>query len=268
MKIFIQISVGGFKVFDIDSFIHTHNDLRYIYMGEIYNVEQTRTHLVNYDMHGIRNETCGLFSCGNIEILFHNDTIDSLPTTMLFIKSGGNIHDKGEDRKISTLFVSEKISEYAFLKNLAIAKALEDKQTERLLWRLLTETFIDSKQVIAFDNSTWGELIRHIKHQEFSNRVENILGEGNQLVILRHEGSLSTIEEILPGLLNCHPYLVLTPTDFSKIKNGEKLNKQPSVLSKEFDFSFEELKSKARSAIKLFLTKVTNKLDNYTNTRK
>lgn len=247
-------------MFDIDSFIHEHNDIKYIIIEEIFNVEQTRTHLVNYDMHGIRNETCSLFSYGDLELLLHDDNYDSTTTSILFIKRFSNKYDDIKEWKVSALFVSTTPEDTNILKNLAIAKILEYKQTEELLWKLLTKRIIDNKQVIAFDNAAWKDLKSHIMNDELSDQVPKILKSCNQMMVLRYSLGISSISKKLPGLLNSQPYLVLTPMDVSKIKNGERLNKPTSSLPKEIDFSPEKLQSEVRK-LKSVLNHVTKKLD-------
>lgn len=267
MRIFIQISVGGFKIFDIESFIHDQNDLKYINIAEIRNVEQTRTYLVNNDLHGLRSEICGLFSNGDIEVLLQNDTFDTIATSILFIKRFGHQDESLTDEKISALFVSETSEETNFLRNLTIARISDDERTGVLLYELLTKRIIDNKQVIAFDNAAWKDLIIYIENKEFSDHVESILARSNQMILLHNGINPFTIIKRFPGLLNKQLYNVFSPNEFSKIKNGGKLNEPICVIPEEMDFSTndKDLKSKAQNLLKSVFDHVANKLDNYSD---
>ena len=77
MRIFIQKSVAGFKIFDIRAFLHNQESLTYATMSEIASTHSgennLRTHIIGNDSHGMRLETMRLFSSKTINLLVREE---------------------------------------------------------------------------------------------------------------------------------------------------------------------------------------------------
>ena len=82
MRIFIQKSVAGFKIFDVRAFLHNQESLTYATMSEIglthSGENNLRTHIIGNDSHGMRLETMRLFSSNAINLLLHEDYIEGV----------------------------------------------------------------------------------------------------------------------------------------------------------------------------------------------
>ena len=80
MRILIQMSIGGFKIFDINQFLHKSEGFCYAMMSEIasthHGEQNFRTHIILNDSHGMRLELMRLFSSNSISRQLQADGCD------------------------------------------------------------------------------------------------------------------------------------------------------------------------------------------------
>ena len=82
------MSVGGFKIFDIQQFLHKEDDFCYAFMSEIASthngMHNYRTHIIKDDSHGMRVELMRLFSSNSINLLLQNDVCEERNVRCLY----------------------------------------------------------------------------------------------------------------------------------------------------------------------------------------
>lgn len=257
------MSIGGFKVFDIDSFVHTENSMRYVFMNEIRDVAESRTHLVNSDMHGMRKDTCSLFSSADVELLYQEDLSYNSQTTILFIKKCGcNYDSMGRECKVSACFMSETPEDEMILRNLTVAVTSDDEATENLLGSLLSELIINDRQVLAFDDKVWEKLKNHVKSDNFTNRAKEVFEGGKQVVVIHEGRNIYDVRKKLKGLFNEQPYLVFVSENGKPKINDSKLS---MLTNRQIQIPIisevrEKISTMSRSSIGSILTQVADKL--------
>ena len=91
MRLFIQMSIGGFKVFDINQFLHKGENFCYAMMSEIasthHGEQNFRTHIIQNDSHGMRLELMRLFSSNSINIQLQDDVCEEKDIRCLYISN-------------------------------------------------------------------------------------------------------------------------------------------------------------------------------------
>lgn len=218
MKIFIQMSVAGFKVFDVQLFGHECELGRYALMSEISMTqngeENAHTHIIRNDMHGMRLETMHLFSSNDVNLLLHDDMLDRKSTRCLYVSKYSLTQDKfrrGCD--VSLCIMSEKDADIVMVNKLGHMLMIEQHQTVmENLQSMLRLDIIDDKQVLLFDESLWQSLYTTVMQYipvSSTPMIDGIAQGKTQVVVLGTGQDRVGLMRNMEGLFNNNLYWVL-----------------------------------------------------------
>jgi hypothetical protein len=222
MKIFIQMSVAGFKVFDVGEFRHECEKGRYALIEEIGatqdGTENFRTHIIRNDIHGLRLETLRMFSSNDIIMLLHDDTFEGKPSRCLYADKFALTKDKfNRDCDMSLCIMSENEEEVKIVNKFGHYLIVEEQQAlmEKMKFLLRRET-IDDKLVLLFDFPLWHTLCEIVLGGEPVTMTTSINFNGiargsTQVVVLGHGQDKGRVIYNMKGLFNQNLYLTLTP---------------------------------------------------------
>lgn len=124
MKLLIQISVSGFKIFDTATFPHKTDVGSYALMSEINETQkgntEYRTHITGLDTHEIPSGTLSLFSTSGVDYVLQDTRIGSIRNRLFYVSQNGITHDfHGRKCEVSFMLMSDNNDEIAFINKFA-----------------------------------------------------------------------------------------------------------------------------------------------------
>ena len=231
MKIFIQMSVGGFKIFDIQQFLHKEDDYCYVMMSEISSthngMNNYRTHIIKNDSHGMRVELMRLFSSNSIKFLLQNDVCEERNVRCLYMANIGNTKDEiNRSCDVSFCVMGENEEEYKLVNHIAYALiATKNDENTCQFGELLHTKILGDKQVLAFDTSIWNRLCKSLYKEKDSakdNAYIDIVNE-NQLVVLNGNLDFIKVYRENEKLFNDNPYIIINSMKLPLGKNSDNM---------------------------------------------
>lgn len=230
MRIFIQMSIGGFKIFDVNQFLHRNEKFSYAMMSEIasthHGEQNFRTHIIQNDSHGMRLELMRLFSSNSINIQLQDDLCDEKNVRCLYVANMGESKDEiNRSCDISFCFMGENIEEYELINYMAFLLVFKnDHEIRNKISGLLYTKVLNDELVLAFETSTWSEVCNHIKQQYVSARKSfTDVVNGKQLTVLNGNLDITKVYAKHKGLFNDNFYIVIKSNDIP-------LEKQPAYI--------------------------------------
>ena len=231
MKIFIQMSVGGFKIFDIQQFLHKEDDFCYAFMSEIASthngMHNYRTHIIKDDSHGIRVELMRLFSSNSISLLLQNDVCEERNVRCLYMANVGNTKDEiNRSCDVSFCVMGENEEENKLVNHIAYALIVtnNDEKTNQI-GELLHTKILGDKQVLAFDTTIWNGLCESLYKKDCSpkdNAYIDIVNE-NQLVVINGNLDFIKVYRENEKLFNDNPYIIINSKKLPLGKNSDNM---------------------------------------------
>lgn len=221
MRIFIQMSVGGFKVFDINAFHHECENGAYALISEISStqnsIENLHTHIIRNDMHGMRLETMRLFSSGDVTFLLHDDYFGGKPARCLFASKYSLTRDKFKrDCDVSLCLMSENEEDADMVNKFGYMFVTNSQSgVKEQLQTVLRLEVIDNRQVLLFDAPLWQCLCNEVAQCTPASATPVIDGIANgksQVVVLGRGQDRVGVKRNMEGLFNDKLYLVLRDT--------------------------------------------------------
>lgn len=261
MKFFIQMSIGGFKIFDVSEFQHKGADLSYALMEEIKSthdgINNCHTHIIRNDSHGLRLESMRLFSSNAINLLLQDEWYDGQECRMLYLANSGFTRDEiNRICDVSFCLIGQDIAEGQLLNKLAsilITTNCDDIKGQ--ISELLHTKVLDNQLVLAFETSKWQSLQEEIVQHELSNSqtTDYITQKNGQLVVLNGDLDFYHVERNFRPLFNKKSYSVFKSRHLPI--NSQNLE----VISNLHIGSHHNLKDKKEDAHD-FLNYIINKL--------
>lgn len=221
MRIFIQMSVAGFKVFDVNAFRHECERGRYALMSEIISTqnstENMHTHIIRSDMHSIRKETMGLFSSADVTFLLHDDYLGGNPARCLFASKYSLTRDKFKrDCDVSLCLMSENEEDIDMINKFGYMFVTNPQSgLKEQLQTVLRLEVIDNSQVLLFDAPRWQCLCNEVAQctpASATSVIDGIANGKNQVVVLGRGQDRVGVKRNMEGLFNDRPYIVLQDT--------------------------------------------------------
>ena len=215
MRIFIQKSVAGFKIFDVGAFLHNQESLTYATMSEIASTHSgennLRTHIIGNDSHGMRLETMRLFSSNAINLLLHEDYIEGVKCRCLFASHVGESKDElNRTCEISFCIMSETANDIDVINRLGYALlVMKDTSIAGNIEKLLDKVIIGDQLVLAFNNKLWEEtcsILNNLQTTESPELFDEIINRNSQVVVLNGDLLISKVHHNNNGLFNKNPY--------------------------------------------------------------
>lgn len=258
MRIFFQMSVGGFKIFDVREFSHKGEHGVYALMPEIAatheGIENYHTHIVKSDMHGMRYDILHLFSTRDLKIILQNDLYNNRLSRCLFIRDCARSQDGGRTCDIAFCVFSENEIEKDIVNKMAY-EVLVPRESRLLkeVPNLIHTVVIGNEQVLMFETQRWEALCHELEHiQVFHNNklASSIINGMEQVVVLYAQRNILNIINEQTNLFNDSPYYVLytneLPLESRTISTAAKEHEYLNKLSnpdKHHGAIFDALKS-------------------------
>ena len=220
MRLFIQMSIGGFKVFDINQFLHKGENFCYAMMSEIasthHGEQNFRTHIIQNDSHGMRLELMRLFSSNSINIQLQDDVCEEKDIRCLYISNIGESKDEiKRSCDVSFCVMGENAEEYELINGMAYLLVFKDSyEIRNKISGLLHTKVLDDELVLAFETSTWDDMCKNIKEQYESPKESftDLVG-GMQLTELNGNLDNAKVYEKHRGLFNDNLYMIIKSSD-------------------------------------------------------
>jgi len=221
MRIFIQMSVAGFKVFDINAFRHECENRVYALISEISStqnsIENLHTHIIRNDMHGMRLETMRLFSSGDVTFLLHDDYLGGNPARCLFASKYSLTRDEFKrDCDVSLCLMSENEEDIDMINKFGYMFVTNPQSgVKEQLQMVLRLEIIDNRQVLLFDAPLWQCLCNEVAQCTPASAtpvIGGIANGKNQVVVLGRGQDRVGVKRNMEGLFNDRPYIVLQDT--------------------------------------------------------
>lgn len=220
MRIFIQMSIGGFKIFDINQFLHKSEGFCYAMMSEIasthHGEQNFRTHIILNDSHGMRLELMRLFSSNSISLQLQDDVCDGKGVRCLYVADIGESKDEiNRSCDVSFCIMGEDLEEYELIDYMAYLLVFKNSNEIRSkISGLLHTKVLDDELVLAFETSAWDDMCKNIK-QQYASPKESFanLVDGKQLTVLNGNLDIAKVYEKHKGLFNDKLYMVIKSSD-------------------------------------------------------
>lgn len=258
MRIFFQISVGGFKIFDVREFSHKGEQGVYVLMPEIAatheGTENFHTHIVKSDMHGMRYDILHLFSTRDIKIILQNDLYNNRNSRCLFIRDCAKSQDGGRTCDIAFCVFSEDDIEKDIVNKMAFDVLVQrESRLLKEIPNLIHTVIIGNEQVLMFETLRWEALCHELEHIQVcqKNKLGNSIINGSEqfVVLYKNNNKFKVINE-QTSLFNDSPYYILytneLPLESKTISTATKDHEYLKKLSnpdKHHGFIFDALKS-------------------------
>lgn len=214
MKFFIQMSIGGFKIFDVSEFQHKGADFSYALIEEIKSthdgIKNYHTHIVRNDSHGLRLESMRLFSLGTINLLLQDEWYDGQECRMLYLANCGFTKDEiNRICDVSFCLIGQNVAEWQLINKLAsilITTNCDDAKSQ--ISELLHTKVLDNHLVLAFETSKWKSLQDKIVQHELNNNqtTEYLTQQNGQFVVLNGDLDVHRVERDFRTLFNKKSY--------------------------------------------------------------
>lgn len=222
MRIFVQYSVSGFKIFDTSRFTHPIDGGRYCTMKEISETNKggiAGTHIINSDLHGLSHGVVQLFTSPLVDMLLQTTIFEEQEQIMLFINHVGISVNQKRDCNIVVLLVSEHGNEKALLSKMALL-LLSEKRNSLLtfLSELLDKRLFGEEFVLFYNEDGWQSVITFVNENAASCDVTD--GSGFSQLLLPAQGKdAREIFQKLSCVFNKKPYHILhgIKTPFEKL---------------------------------------------------
>lgn len=153
IRIYCQYSVGGFKIFNLNSFPHTIEGQKYVAMSEIKDAKEAELQ----DIFVTRNYNCQL----DLSIMYY---FSSYQVSCMILHGCGESHDETtlflrNKESISYAFASKEPEDIRLMTRIAQVWTLRNKkQLTDLLANMVSEKVIDDKMVLSFDETIWQQI--------------------------------------------------------------------------------------------------------------
>ena len=221
MRVYIQMSVAGFKIFDINQFQHESKKGRYALMSEIASTQDgsnnAHTHIVRSDMHGMRLETMSLFSSRDVTMLLHDDFCEGIPARCFYANRYSLTTDKfNRECDVSLCLMSECDDDKKLINKFGYTLMYE-KQSDVLaeLQNVLRREPLVDETVLLFDTALWQTLCDRISQRAITpttQMIDSIAKGDTQVVVLGKGQDKHGAVQNRQGLFNKDKYLVLLPS--------------------------------------------------------
>lgn len=236
MRIFVQMSVGGFKVFDVAAFAHECDQGRFALIREIADTQQgikdSQTHIIRNNMHGMRLETMRLFSSPDVSLLLHDDWFNDEPVRCLFVAQAGLTKDTFQRQcDVSYCVMGQNEQENEQVNSLAYAIAvLRDETVLNQLSALLHTSTIDDRSVLLFETAKWNALLEVVNSQDISDvqpLCSDIVQGDLQVAVIHDNLNGRQVYKNQPGLFNDSQYWVLHEHELPIVRHYDLISRQP-----------------------------------------
>lgn len=236
MRIFVQMSVGGFKVFDVSAFAHECDQGRFALISEVDDtlkgVKDCETHIIRNNMHGMRLETMRLFSSPDMLLLLHDDWLNDEPVRCLFVAKAGLTKDTFQRQcDVSYCVMGQNEQENEQVNRLAYSIAImQDETVLSQLPELLHTTTIDDTSVLLFESAKWDALLEQVNSQDIYDAQPLCadIAQGNLQVAVIHDNlNGRQVYKNQPGLFNDSPYWVLHGHELPIAEHDDDLISRP-----------------------------------------
>ena len=212
MRIFVQYSVSGFKIFDTSRFSHHVNGGCYCTMKEISDTNKggkNGTHIINTNLHGIDQSIVQLFSSPLVEMLLQSITFDGQEQTMLYVNNAGTSVNQNRDCNIVVLLISEQESEKNLLEAMTLLLLSDNRNPLlSLLGSLIDKRIIGEELVLYYNKDKWQAVINSVI--ENASRSYQAEKESLGQVLLPTQGiETHRLLQVHSDTFNRKPYRVL-----------------------------------------------------------
>lgn len=220
MRIFFQMSIGGFKIFDINQFLHKSEGFCYAMMSEIasthHGEQNFHTHIIHNDSHGMRLELMRLFSSNSINIQLQDDVYEGKNIRCLYISNIGESKDEiNRSCDVSFCAMGEDTEEYELINYMAYLLVFKNRyEIRNKISGLLHTKVLNDELVLAFETSAWDDMCKHIKEQ-YASEKEGFTDfvDVKQLTVLNGNLDIAKVYEKHKGLFNNQLYMVIKSCD-------------------------------------------------------
>lgn len=169
IRIYCQYTVGGFKIFNLNSFPHTIEGQKYVTMLEIKEAKEAE----RQDLFVTRHNNCQL----DLSIMYY---FSSYQVSCMILHGCGEKHDettlflRNKDN-ISYAFVSKELEDIRLMTRIAQLWTLGDKkQLTDLLANMVSEKVVDDKMVLSFDETIWQQIRQFAEKATLSSSLQTV----------------------------------------------------------------------------------------------
>ena len=221
MRLFIQMSVAGFKIFDVNQFRHVSDNGRYALMSEISSTHNGNnnvgTHIIRDNMHGMRLETMYLFSSRDVIMLLHNDFCDGKAARCFYTDKYSLTTDEfNRDCDVSLCLMSESADEIETVNRIGyLLMAVKKPEIMGEFQNLLRRETIEGEIVLLFDTVKWQNICQYASTLALTHTsplIDSIAKGDTQVVVLSEGQDRYVAAKNRKGLFNNDKYWVLSPS--------------------------------------------------------
>lgn len=169
IRIYCQYSVGGFKIFNLNSFPHTIEGQKYVTKSEIKGAKEAE----QQDIFVTRNYNCQL----DLSIMYY---FSSYQVSCMILHGCGESHDETtlflrDKDNISYAFASKEPEDIRLMTRIAQVWTLGNKKRlTALLANMVSEKVIDDKMVLAFDETIWQQISQLAEKETLSSSLKKV----------------------------------------------------------------------------------------------
>lgn len=228
MRVFCQMSVSGFKIFDLNQFNVSVEGGKYVTMADIAETQHGKgnvhTHITGSNYHDLPYDVIKLFSMPMIEMLFQRISISGQERLMFYCNRVGITYDnQNRECETSYLFVQTCDEDADIIKKLALAMVYKgDCHVVEFLQNMVRKDTVNEEYVLFYDTTIYNQICEYVNKQLYKGSLaEGIQNDANQVIVVRGNNS-QTVSKILvehKSLINSDKYWVVDISQLPLFKN-------------------------------------------------
>ncbi|MCQ2076325.1 MAG: hypothetical protein MJZ20_04710 [Bacteroidaceae bacterium] len=250
MKLLIQISISGFKIFDTATFPHKTDVGSYALMSEINETQkgntEYRTHITRLDSHGIPSSILSLFSTSGVDFVLQDMRIGDFRSRLFYVSHNGITHDfHGRRCEVSFMLISENNEEIAFInKFAALVIVKQDSFILSTMQGVLTTVIRNEEVVLEYNAKLFQSITNYVNDFQIESSdtfLSKLACDTLQYVVVPDIRTFKEKIRDISGCFNNELYCVLNTSSIPLEKHSLSVNIVPAkILGTSFKHSLDE----------------------------
>lgn len=250
MKLLIQISVSGFKIFDTATFPHKTDVGSYALMSEINETQkgntEYRTHITGLDTHDIPSGALSLFSTSGVDYVLQDARIGSIRNRLFYVSQNGITHDfHGRKCEVSFMLISDNNEEIVFINKFAsLVMVKQDSFILSNMQGVLSTVIRDEEVVLEYNANLFQSITNYVNDFQIESSdtfLSKLACDTLQYVVVPDIRTFKEKIRDISGCFNNELYCVLNTSSIPLEKHSLSVNIVPAkILGTSFIHSLDE----------------------------
>lgn len=244
MRLLIQISVSGFKIFDTATLPHQTEEGSYALMSEINETQkgntEYRTHITGLDSHGIPSGVLSLFSTSGLDYILQDVKIEEKRERLFYVSQNGITRDfHGRKCEVSFMLISESRVDKTLINRFAsLVLVKQDSFILSNMQGVLSTAVRNEEVVLAYNEILFQSIIKYVNDFEFSHsdsQLYRLASDDIQCVVVPDVNVFKDGVKEIARCFNEDPYCVINSSSMPLEKNSLSVDLVPEkILSPSF----------------------------------